>query len=49
MTDFQLFITVFVTTLGLAFLATGLAIWIDLIIKRGCNRAYVKWMKEAQD
>jgi len=40
MTDFQLFITVLLTTLGLAFFSTGLAIWIYVIAER---------MREAQD
>jgi len=49
MTDFQLFITVLLTTFGLAFLATGLAIWIYVIVERMTDKSYVKWMREGQD
>ena len=51
MTNIQLFITVLLTTLGLAFLATGLAIWIESLVNRrltAAESAY-RWHKVVKE
>ena len=40
MTNFQLFITVLVTTLGLLVAGIGLGFWIELLIRRRQNHPY---------